>query len=99
MGGSSWLLAMARISTVKAVTSPQQGDPSQTLSLGRTGLGSPVLAQQHLAKPQFQGGQGRFGGWVMACQALIHLVPSAQRPAALRDELFGIKEQPSPKST
>lgn len=33
----------------------------------------------------------------MACQALIHLVPSAQRPAALRDELIGIKEQTLPK--
>lgn len=99
MGGSSWLLAVARISTVKAAASSKQGDPSQTLSLGRMGLGSPVPGQQHLAKPQFQGGQGRFGGQVMGYQALIHLVPSAQRPAALQDELISIKSKPFPKST
>lgn len=97
MGGPSWLLAVAWISTVKAAANPGQGDPSQTLSLGRIGLGSPVPTQQHLAKPQFQQGQERFGGWVMGCQALIHLVPSAQSPGALQDELIGIKEQTLPK--
>lgn len=83
-GGSSCLLAMAWISTVKAAANSGQGDPSQTLSLRRTGLGSPVLAQQHLAKPQFQWGQGRFGGCVMGCQALIHLIPSAQRHCRMK---------------
>lgn len=61
---------------MKAAANSEQGDPSQILSLGRMGLGSPVLAQQHLAKPQFQWGQGRFEGWVMGSQTLV---PSAQR--------------------
>lgn len=65
----------------------------------KNGIGVSCAGTAAPGKASIPGGTGEIWGTGYGMPALIHLVPSAQRPAALQDELISIKSKPFPKST
>lgn len=81
MGGPSWLLAVAWISTVKATANPGQGDPSQTVPW-KNGIGVSCAGTAAPGKTPVPAGAGEIWG-------MGYGMPSPDPPGSLSPEPGG----------